>query len=199
MKKVVRTVWISLLSGLAFLVACTSPKGLTRAEKKQLKAERESYVEILEQHATLTSEDPREMYNIKDEEVYLRLKIYEIDSRLGKKKDILDHDAAQIEKTNREIDSLRRVISDLENNVIEPCVYGPPEVDQPFYLDEKEQTRKELTERLETLLQTIRRREGACVYGSPEVIQKYGEETRRLKAEAAEIQKQLDELDNEKQ
>ena len=44
MKKVVRTVWVSLLSGLAFLVACASPNGLSRAEKKQLKAERAAII-----------------------------------------------------------------------------------------------------------------------------------------------------------
>ena len=197
MKKVVRTVWISLLTGLAFLVACTTPKGLTRAEKKQLKAERESYVEILEQHATLSSDDPKEMLNIKDEEMFLVQKIYDIDLRLGKKQDILYEDAEKLKKVSNELDSIRKVIADMETE-IPPCVYGPP-ADDPYIINEKEQTRIELTERLETLLQTIRRREGACVYGSPEVIQKYGEETRRLKAEAAEIQKQLDELDNEKQ
>ena len=51
MKKVVRTVWISLLTGLAFLVACTTPKGLTRAEKKQLKAERAELVAQIEEES----------------------------------------------------------------------------------------------------------------------------------------------------
>lgn len=197
MKKVVRTVWISLLSGLAFLVACTSPRGLTRAEKKQLKAERQSYVEILEHHATLASDDPKEMLNIKDEEMFLVQRIYDIDLRLGKNQDVLYEDADKLKKVSDELDSIRRVIADMENE-IPPCVYGPP-ADDPYVMDEREQTRKELTERLDVLMQTIRRREGACVYGSPEVIQKYGAETRRLKAEAAEIQKQLDELDDEKQ
>ena len=48
MKKVVRTVWISLLSGLAFLVACTCQNKLTRAEKKQLKQERAVIMEQIE-------------------------------------------------------------------------------------------------------------------------------------------------------
>ena len=197
MKKVVRTVWISLLSGLAFLVACTAPKGLTRAEKKQLKAERASYVEILDQHAGLSTDDPKELLSIKDSEILLCQKIYDIDIRLGKKQDILYEDANKLKKVSDELDSLRKVIADMET-VIPSCVYGPP-ADDPVYLTEKEQTRKELMERLQTLQQTISRREGACVYGSPEVIQKYGAETRRLKAEAAEIQKQLEELDDEKQ
>ena len=47
MKKVVRTVWIGALSGLAFLAACCSQNGLTRKERKQLIKERDSIQEIL--------------------------------------------------------------------------------------------------------------------------------------------------------
>ena len=48
MKKVVRTVWIGALSGLAFLAACCTTKGgLTRAERKQLIKERDSIQDIL--------------------------------------------------------------------------------------------------------------------------------------------------------
>ena len=147
MKKVVRTVWISLLSGLVFLVACTAPKGLTRAEKKQLKAERASYVEILDQHAGLSTDDPKELLSIKDSEMLLCQKIYDIDIRLGKKQDILYEDANKLKKVSDELDSLRKVIADMET-VIPSCVYGPP-ADDPVYLTEKEQTRKELMERLQ--------------------------------------------------
>ena len=41
MKKVVRIVWISALTGLAFLSACITQNGLTRKERKQLRKERE--------------------------------------------------------------------------------------------------------------------------------------------------------------
>ena len=41
MKKVVRSVWICALSGLAFLGACCTQNGLTRKERKQLRKERE--------------------------------------------------------------------------------------------------------------------------------------------------------------
>lgn len=41
MKKIVRIVWISALSGLAFLAACCTQNGLTRKERKQLLKERE--------------------------------------------------------------------------------------------------------------------------------------------------------------
>ena len=47
MKKVVRTVWIGALSGLAFLAACCTQNGLTRKERKQLVKERDSIQEIL--------------------------------------------------------------------------------------------------------------------------------------------------------
>ena len=197
MKKVVRTVWISLLTGLAFLVACTSPKGLTRAEKKQLKAERTELTHMLEAHGMVTADDPRQLMGIREDELNLRIRLLDIESRLGNK-DGISQNNQRIGQLQSDIDSLRQVISDLENNVIQPCVYGPAPVDQPMYLDEKEQTRKELMDRLEVLQQTIKRREGACVYGSPEVIQRYGEETRRLKQEAKDIEKQLEELDNEK-
>ena len=82
------------------------------------------------------------------------------------------------------MDSLQAVIESNREPI--PLLYGPPVSDR----------RRELTSLLNQLLEAIRRREGACVYGSPEVIQQYGEETRRMKQQAAELQKQLDELDN---
>ena len=56
------------------------------------------------------------------------------------------------------------------------------------------QMRVDLTQRLEQLRNAIRDREGACVYGSPEIIQEYGRETQRMRQEAAELEKQLEEL-----
>ena len=196
MKKVVRTVWISLLTGLAFLVACTTPKGLTRAEKKQLKAERAELVAQIEQHAAIEADDQKALLSLKVEERNLRERLYLIDDRL-RRFDEREQDSAELHRINNEIDSLRRLIDDLENNVIEPCVYGPPPVDEPVILDIKEQQRHELMDRLEVLYNTIRRRESACVYGSPEVLQKYKEETNRLRQEAKGIEKQLEELDKD--
>ena len=195
MKKVVRTVWISLLSGLAFLVACTTPKGLSRAEKKQLKAERAELVTRIEQQTNTFSDDPTIMLGIKQEELQLRERLQYIDYQLRAPEEVFTQDANQIANVNYEIDSLNKVIKDMETE-IPPCVYGPP-ADDPIYLNDKDQRRQELTDRLEALRVTIRRREGACVYGSPEVIKKYGEETRRLKNEAKAIEKELEELDNE--
>ena len=47
MKKSVRTIWIAVLSIMAFLAACVSSKGLTKAERAQLVKERDSIQQIL--------------------------------------------------------------------------------------------------------------------------------------------------------
>ena len=47
MKKFGRTIWIAVLSVVAFLVACVSSKGLTKAERTKLVKERDSIQEIL--------------------------------------------------------------------------------------------------------------------------------------------------------
>ena len=185
MKKVVRTVWISLLSGLAFLVACTSGKGLTRAEKKQLKQERIAIINQIDQQRqeSLIVKDPGIMKSYREEEFALRQRLSEINNLLDDKKAALENDR-QIGNLANEMDSLQAVIESNREPI--PLLYGPPVSDR----------RRELTSQLNQLLEAIRRREGACVYGSPEVIQQYGEETRRMKQQAAELQKQLDELDN---
>lgn len=178
MKKVVRTVWIGLLSGLAFLVACTSSNGLTRAEKKQLKAERISIISELDQkkQESQNIEDPQIMLIYKNSELKLRQRLHQINGLLGDEKAGMENEA-QINTIVTELDSLEAVIQ--SNNKPIPCVYGPPPGDK-------------LRDRLFELRQAIQRREGACVYGSPEVMQRYKEETQRLKQEADSIQNILD-------
>jgi len=63
--------------------------------------------------------------------------------------------------------------------------------------EEKHQKVVQLTQQLDSINNIIQRREGACVYGSPEIIKQYGEETRRLKEEAESIKQQIKELENE--
>ena len=63
--------------------------------------------------------------------------------------------------------------------------------------DQKKIKAEQLQHQLDSINTIIQRREGACVYGSPEIIEAYGQETRRLKQEAENIQNQLKELDNE--
>ena len=193
MKKVVRTVWISLLSGLAFLVACTCQGKLTRAEKKQLKAERTAIIEQIEQkqQEAAVYEKPDQVMTVKQDELELRNRLDEINTILGDKQAASDNHN-EIGKINQEIDSLQRVIE--ESEVI-PLLYGPPVNDPGYQEFIKRQQRDDLKNQLEQLSNAIRRREGACVYGSPEAIKKYGEETNRLKKEAESIRQQIEELD----
>ena len=195
MKKVVRTVWISLLSGLAFLVACSCQNKLTRAEKKQLKAERTAIIEQIEQkqQEAAVYESPEQVMTVKQDELELRSRLGEINAMLGDKKASLENDN-QIGKINQQIDSLQKVYDESINI---PLLYGPPVNDPGYQEFIKRQQRDDLQEQLKQLNNAIRRREGACVYGSPEVIKKYGEETNRLKKEAESIRQQIEELDKE--
>ncbi len=150
MKKVVRTVWIGALSGVAFLAACcTSQNGLSRKERKQLIRERDSIQEILDMHEmAAVYGSPDIIANFQAETCRLQFQVDSINNRLGKNVDL-----------------------------------------------EKSRQRYDLQQRLAQVLQELQYREGACVYGSPEVIQRYGEETRRLRNEAEDIRKQIKELD----
>ena len=195
MKKVVRTVWIGLLSGLAFLVACTSHNKLSREEKKQLKAERTAIMEQIEQkqQEAIVYSNPDQVMIVKRNELELRSRLKEINALLGDKKAV-EEDSNQMNKIYYEIDSLTQVIN--ESNIT-PCVYGPP-VDDPGYEEwKKDHTRQTLYQELEELQRVIESRENSCVYGSPEIIRKYGEETNRLKKEAQDLRQRIKDLDNE--
>ena len=150
MKKVVRTVWIGALSGLAFLVACCSSHGLTRKERKQLVKERDSIQEIL--------------------------KMREMASVYGSP-DIIASYAAENCRLQCQLDTINAKLGE--------------DVDL-----EKSATRLDLQRRIADLQAALQRREGACVYGSPEVIQQYGEETRRMRQELEDLQGQLKALDD---
>ena len=195
MKKVVRTVWISLLSGLAFLVACTSSKGLTRAEKKQLQDERAALISQIDQQRQecLHVEDPGIMLNYRNSEYDLRQRLSVINSRLGDRTAQMDN-GEQMGIILTEMDSLQAVI---DANRVQPLLYGPPTIDPNSQEIMKSERRKELQSQLDQLMQAIQRRESSCVYGSPEIIQRYGEETRRMRQEAADLQQQIEDLDND--
>ena len=120
MKKVIRVVWISLLTGLAFLIACTTQGRLSRSEKKQLKQERENIEMTLKDKAELSPNNPRTLLEYKQWEIDQRTRLDEINALL------LDEEArsenqAIIERVKSEIEELKAVISQPR-----PLVYGPP-------------------------------------------------------------------------
>lgn len=59
-------------------------------------------------------------------------------------------------------------------------------------------SKKELQERIAQLKSIVEEREMSCVYGSPEIIAKYGQETRRLRQELDSLQNVLDNYDKKK-
>ena len=190
MKKVVRTVWIGLLSGLAFLVACTSPKGLTRAEKKQLKEERAALISQIDQQRqeSQNTNDPSQVLNYRNSEYDLRQRLSVINSKLGDRSAQMDN----CQEMGIILDDMNSLKAAADANTPKPVLYGPPTSDPV----NKKEKKKELQSQLDQLLQAIKRRENSCVYGSPEVIERYGQETRRMRQEAAKLQQQIEDLDN---
>lgn len=130
MKKVVRTVWISLLSGLAFLAACTTTK-----------------------HG-------------KFETLY------------GSPEVNVPANQESINEMNARLDQIEQRINEMK---------GP----------DKQSRREQLQQQLDSISNILKRREGACIYGSPEVMEQYRNETLRLHKEASKLQKELEDLDKE--
>ena len=151
MKKVVRTVWIGALSGLAFLAACCSAKGLSKAEKRQLEQERDSIQQIL------ASREGAAVYGSPEIIARYGLETYRLQNQLDS------------------INAKLGVDVDLE----------------------KSARRLALQERVAELQAALQRREGACVYGSPEIIEEYGRETQRMRDELKAVKKELKELNQE--
>lgn len=150
MKKIVRTIWISALSGMAFLSACYSSKGVSKDERKQLIKERDSIQEILKmREMAAVYGSPEIMADYATETYRLRNQLDSINFKLGEDVDL--------EKSARRL-SLQEQIADLQKAII--------------------------------------RREGSCVYGSPEIIEEYGEETRRMRTDLENLRNQLKELNN---
>ena len=148
MKKVVRTVWIGALSGLAFLAACCTTKGLSKAEKKQLERERDSIQDILtRREGAAVYGSPEIIANYAAETYRLRSQLDSINYKLGEDVDL-----------------------------------------------ERSARRLALQERIAELQAALQRREGACVYGSPEIIEEYGKETQRMRDEVDALRKELKDL-----
>ena len=152
MKKVVRTVWIGTLSGLAFLAACCSAKGLSKAERKQLIKERDSIQDIL------TRREGAAVYGSPE---------------------IIARDGLETYRLRSQLDSINAKLGE--------------DVDW-----EKSARRVALQERIAELQAALQRREGACVYGSPEIIEEYGRETQRMRDEVKALRNELKELETPK-
>ncbi len=165
MKKIVRTVWIGALSGLAFLAACCSTNGLTRAERRQLIRERDSIQEMLSyREGACVYGTPEVMQRYSLETLRLRNQLDSINYRLGEDVD-LEASAQRLKAKEQQIEKMNKINA--------------------------------LRERLDILRNTIMERESSCVYGSPEIIQEYGQETMRLKEEAGLLEMELKELENQ--
>lgn len=83
MKKFTRTIWIAILSGLAFLGACSSHKGLTKAERAQLVKERDSIQEIIaSREGACVYGSPEIIHQFGAETQRLRDQLNEINTRL---------------------------------------------------------------------------------------------------------------------
>mgnify|MGYP003321112290 CR=1 FL=1 len=135
MKKVVRIVWISLLSGLAFLAACVSNHNSSKGSKFE----------------TLYGSP-------------------EVDAPVANQE--------EINEMNARLDRIEQRINEMK---------GP----------DKNERRKQLQQQLDSISEILHRREGACIYGSPEVMERYRNETLRLHKEASKLQQQLEDLDKE--
>ena len=111
----------------------------------------------------------------------------------------------------KERDSIQEILASREGAV----VYGTPEIMARRAADtyrlqsqldsinaklgeevdlEKSAHRVALQERIVELQQALQRREGACVYGSPEIIEEYGRETQRMRQEIEDLKSQIREL-----
>lgn len=136
MKKVVRIVWISALTGLAFLSACLTQNGLTRKERKQLRKEREQVEMQLAECQKVTELPIHEAFYPEymeyfDKKYALENKLDSINYRLGDSID-LDRNIRRRQIMKR-IDSLDFLIK----TYIPPCVYGPPPGMYPDYDEEQ--------------------------------------------------------------
>ena len=121
MKKIVRIVWISILTGMAFLVACTCQNKLPKSERKQLEHERDSIVAEMSKHTNSPTTEDDVLYVLlktKQREYEQWQRIYEIDTLLGNEQ--------ASSKSKSTMDVLKLQIKELKNQVF-MTVYGPPQ------------------------------------------------------------------------
>ena len=167
MKKVVRTVWIGTLSGLAFLAACCSAKGLSKAERKQLIKERDSIQD------TLTRREGAAVYGSPEIIARYGLETYRLRSQLDSINAKLGEDV-DLEKSARRV-ALQERIADLQEAIQyreSACVYGSPEIIEEYgretqrMIDEIKAIRKEMKE-LDNPDSKINNGKVEALYGAP--------------------------------
>lgn len=150
MKKIVRIVWISALSGLAFLTACWTHNGLTKKERKQLTEERVALERELKDRYSFIEKyqlddieevrgDAYASYEYKKDVYALQNRLDSINFRLGDSID-LDRNIRRRQILQR-IDSLGCLVSINES----ACVYGPPPGMYEEYDKEQEAMEREIS------------------------------------------------------
>lgn len=222
MKKVVRMVAIGVLSGLAFLTACFGSRVLSRAERKRLLAERESVEKTLAE-TPMVDTSSWEFFEVQSLRYSLMNKLDSINFRLGEDvnlarnvrrrelqmridaiyQEMNEFDNAVIygspemlegrdEEYNRSRASryreLEKRLQDARQD-LETFDQNPDKV-----LTDRQLRRVALGQRLESLRNIIKERDGSRVYGSPEVIDAYRRETEHLRQEADSIEDELNSL-----
>lgn len=71
-------------------------------------------------------------------------------------------------------------------------IVGACSSNQTVEINGQKMTKKELKARVNELRAVIEEREMSCVYGSPEIIAQYGQETGRLREELNKLENELD-------
>ena len=169
MKKVVRIVWISALSGLAFLAACCTQHGLTRKERKQLVQERDEVMMELEKTKSYeVGGSLNDFLGHKDDIYALENRLDAINHRLG--------DSIDLDRNIRRRQILRRIdsLDYLIKNYVPPCIYGSPEMLENYVDREFESMQSELKKAQKELDDLDRTEtEGAeiieLLYGGPDM------------------------------
>ena len=173
MKKVVRSVWICALSGLAFMGACCSQNGLSRKERKQLTKERDEVRMKLEMNRSFEVEGPFPDYMDHKSVIYaLENKLDSINYRLGENID-LDRNVRRRQILQR-IDSLTFLIE----NYTPACIYGSPEmmqsgagrIDREY--EQMESALRKARREQEEMDRVKKIPDAEALYGSPVVKQK---------------------------
>ena len=123
---------------------------------------------------------------------------------------------AEKKQLEKERDSIQEILTRREG----AAVYGSPEIIANYAAEtyrlrsqldsinyklgedvdlEKSARRVALQERIAELQAALQRREGACVYGSPEIIEEYGRETQRMRDEVEALRKEIRNLDKDEE